>query len=299
MVCHVLRYTAAFAKIRALLDQRTLGDLVMIDHIEQVGFRHDAHSYVRGNWRKAKETAPMILAKSCHDMDLLQYFAQSRCTSISSVGELTHFKTENRPQEARDRCLECPLQETCPYSAKLIYLEGFRKSADPQGWPFNVLATGFLTEDILTKALMEGPYGRCVYACDNDVVDHQAALITFENGVKATFRMTAFTKYGGRQIKFYLTKGELELDETAGEIRIRPFQGTDSVLRIAELSPGTSGHGGGDDRMIDALYHHLSAKTAQVDTTLENSIDSHLMAFAAEKSRIHGGKRIQMSRKKR
>lgn len=296
MVCHVLRYTVAFAKIRELLDQRVIGDLVMIDHIEQVGFRHDAHSYVRGNWRNTKETSPMILAKSCHDMDLLRYFTQSRCKTISSVGDLVHFRKENRPPEATERCLQCPLQDSCPYSAKLIYLDGFAKSADPQGWPFNVLATGNLTLDVLAKALTEGPYGRCVYDCDNDVVDHQAVMMSFENGVKATFRMTAFTKYGGRLIRFYGTKGELELDETAGEIRIRPFLGNDQVLRIQDLSPGTSGHGGGDDRMIDALYATLTNQSGKIETSLKDSLESHLMAFAAEESRLKGGKQIRIRR---
>ena len=223
LVCHVLRYAPAFLKIAELLAAGAVGRLVSIQATERVGFWHQAHSYVRGNWRRSEETTPMILAKCCHDLDLLQFYAKSKSKSISSVGDLTLFKAENAPEGSAKRCLDCKHVDTCAYSAKRIYIQWWREG-EQDHWPQTVLTTQSpLTEEILTKALQEGPYGRCVYACDNDVVDHQIVQMTFENGVKASLTMTAFTATTGRIISFYGTQGELVLDETEDCIKVRPF----------------------------------------------------------------------------
>ena len=136
----------------------------------------------------------IIMAKCCHDLDLIQYYAKSKCRSVSSVGELTFFNKENQPKGAADRCLSCQYVESCPYSAKTLYLDRWKKMYSPEDyWPYNVVVAAPVTEEKLTDALRNGPYGRCVFACDNDVVDHQLTLMSFENGVKATLTMTAFT----------------------------------------------------------------------------------------------------------
>lgn len=295
LVCHVLRYAPAFVKIAELLRAGEIGELVAIQALEQVAFWHYAHSFVRGNWRRRDETAPMILSKCCHDLDLLQYYAGSRCKSVSSVGDLRYFRAENAPQSSAERCLDCPLAESCPYSAKRAYLDTFEALNRPASvWPHIQVCSAFpLTRDALKDALLTGPYGKCVYRCDNDVVDHQITELTFENGVKASLTMMAFTPDVGRTMKFFGTRGEIDLDEEAGFLRLRPFGGTQKEYKISELAADCTAHGGGDGGLIDALYDVLCGKEESA-TSLEASVESHLMAFCAEESRLSGGKLVSV-----
>ncbi len=287
-VCHVLRYAPAFRKAAELLQAGRIGRLAAIDATEQVAFWHQSHSFVRGNWRRTGETAPMILAKCCHDLDLLQWYAGSRCVSLSSVGELTFFKEENAPEGSAARCLDCALADSCPFSAKRIYLDAFR--GGKTNWPVNVISdVRPLTEEAVTEALREGPYGRCVFRCDNDAVDHQLTLMTFENGVKASLTMTAFTKDSGRIIYFRGTAGELILNEETDRITLKVFGGENEEWKIAELLADGSGHGGGDTGLVNGLYEALLAGGA-APTALAASVESHLMGFAAERSRLAGGR---------
>lgn len=295
LVCHVLRYAPGFVKTAELLNSGVIGKLVSIQALEQVMYWHQAHSYVRGNWRRTEDTAPMILAKCCHDLDLLQYYAKSRCKSISSVGELTFFTPENAPKGAAKRCTECSLIETCPYSAKRIYVDKWHEEGClPTVWPHNQITTAYpITEQALYKALKEGPYGRCAFACDNDAVDHQLTQMTFENGVKAELLMTAFTAKGGRIYKFFGTLGELVLNEEEDEITVKPFGGAVQRIAIKPLIEGGYGHGGGDSGLVHQLYDILIGKGTN-ETTLEASIESHLMGICAEQSRLAGGKLVYL-----
>lgn len=290
MVCHVLRYTWANRTIMEVIRSGRLGRLIHIDHTEQICFWHFAHSYVRGNWRNTKVAAPMIMAKSCHDLDLLQQYAGSKCDSLSSVGELTWFKAENAPHGAAERCLDCQYQDTCPYSAKLKYLV-WRKRETPdwaRGWPYSVLTVDEPTDENLEAALKSGPYGRCVFRCDNNVVDHQTVTAMFENDVTATFNVTAFTKNMGRITKLHFSEGELIYEEEKGMVIEKPFAGED-VVHQNDINDNL-GHGGGDYGILNTLYNVLTKDEAEADTSLENSIESHLMAIAAEDSRVNGGK---------
>lgn len=291
LVCHVLRYSVPFVKLKELLDEGRIGRLVMIDAIEQVTFWHQAHSYVRGNWRRAEDTTPMILAKCCHDLDLLQYYAGSRCESVSSVGDLTYFTKQNQPEGAADRCSDCKFKESCPYSAYNIYFER-------TCWPTNVLTAPYEpTKENVTKAIEEGPYGRCVFACDNDVVDHQIVTATFENGVKANLKMTAFTRDSGRIIKFHGTTGEIYFDESKIVIKpyVKMFKNTnEEVIDCNKLvNPDDFGHAGGDGKIVEALIRMLDGEE-NPETSLEKSIESHLMGIAAEKSRLNGGELVKI-----
>lgn len=294
MVCHVLRYTVMINKLKEIIDNGGIGKLVSIDQMENVGSWHQAHSFVRGNWRNSVETSPMILQKCCHDMDLLQYFAGAKCHSISSMGSLFHFKKENQPAGASDRCVSCKYVNSCPYSAKKIYIDMWKDSGAAENrWPMNVITDAYpLTEEAIYKAIEEGPYGRCVYACDNDVVDNQTVIMQFENGVTATLRMEGFTKKGGRDIRFFGTEGELSMDEEGNFITLRRFFGEEKTWKINELTDDLVGHGGGDHRMIDKLYEVIAQKNENVDTCIENSVESHYMALAAEESRVKGGQLV-------
>lgn len=294
VVCHVLRYAPAFIELKKVLDSGECGELVMIDTIEQVSYWHQAHSFVRGNWRNREQTSPMILQKCCHDLDLLQYYANSKCKTLSSIGDLKHFKKCNQPEGAADRCEECKYVDECCYSARGIYIGNWKAIGSPDNcWPYNMLTTEYpLTEENIRNAIKTGPYGRCVYACDNDVVDHQIVSMTFENGIKANLRMTAFTQSGGRIMKFYCTKGEFELDEATNIVTIRVFNKPDRIIDVNALIDKSDNHGGGDAGLINAFYETLCGRGSP--TALESSVESHLMALKAEQSRLKKGELLRV-----
>ncbi len=298
MVCHVLRYTVAMRKLKEILNSGLIGRLVSIDQTENVVFWHEAHSYVRGNWRNRAMSTPMIMAKCCHDLDLLQDFTGSKCHAVSSMGSLAYFKACNQPKDAADRCVHCKYVESCKYSAKKIYIDMWKKCGCPANtFPFNLISDVYpLTEEALRQAITEGPYGRCVFACDNDVVDNQTMIMQFENGVTATLKMEAFVKDGGRDIRFFGTEGELVLCEAEGTITLKKYFGEDTVWKLTDLTDDLEGHGGGDHRMIDQLYELMTDSNATADTSIDNSLESHYMALAAEESRLNGGMLVEISK---
>ena len=277
-VCHVLRYTSFFSKLKELLEHGVIGQLISIQHNENIGYYHFAHSFVRGNWRNEKESSPIILAKSCHDMDIMLWLAGADCIKLSSFGSLTHFKKENAPGGAPSRCLDgCPARVDCPYYAPKTYLTSYTE------WPVSVISMDRSLE-ARTKALKEGPYGRCVYHCDNDVADHQVVNMEFANGVTAAFTMSAFTKEISRTIKLMGTQGEIRGAFEKNEIEIMNFgRGTREVIYFDKSAYG---HGGGDDQLMREFVRLLQQESAQEAlTSVDVSVQSHLMAFAAELSR--------------
>lgn len=301
MVCHVLRYNVMVKKLKALLDAGAIGRLISMDQTENVGYWHQAHSFVRGNWRNREETTPMIMQKCCHDLDLIQYFIGSRCKSVASMGALSYFKAENRPEGAADRCLDCKYQNKCKFSAKKIYLDGWIEGGKRDTIPY-ILITDVLplTEEALTISLRETNYGKCVFACDNNVVDNQTLIMQFENGVTATLKMEGFTARGGRDFRFFGTEGELELYEEEDKIILRRFMEAPQVWKISELvddlgGQGTGNHGGSDHRMFDNLYKIYFTDKLNASSSIEGSVESHYMALAAEKSRLSGGQLIDMT----
>ncbi|MBQ7995542.1 MAG: Gfo/Idh/MocA family oxidoreductase [Bacilli bacterium] len=293
IVCHVLRYAPAYKKAAELIDSGAIGKLIDINALEQVGYWHIAHSFVRGNWRNSEETSPMILAKCCHDMDLLQYFAKSKAKSVSSIGDLSYFKKENQPKDAADKCDECKYDKTCPYSAYRTYVERWKEAGMPDTmWPQNVVCLEHpLTEEKIINAYKHNKYGRCVFACDNNVVDHQTTNILFENGVTANLTMLGFTQTNSRIYRFHGSIGEIVLDEERKELVYKPFGGQSEIFPFSKILKTEVGHGGGDLALIEALYDSLTNQSG-LSTVLESSIESHLMAFAAEASRLKDGKAI-------
>lgn len=284
-VCHVLRYTKYTRKIKELLQSGCIGDIVSIQHLEQVKYWHQAHSFVRGNWRNSQESSPMILAKSCHDLDWLRYIMDCSCLRVSSFGSLYHFRSENKPAAAAERCLDCPqeIENSCPYSAKRFYLGRVRKGEIH--WPLDVLCPN-PDENSITEALRTGPYGRCVYACDNDVVDHQVVNMEFANGRSVSFTMTAFTLDGGRKTTIFGTHGQLIGD--GSKIEVCRFNDESRLIidTAASSDDVSGGHGGGDGGIVDSLQNAiLSPASAENLSDPEVSLESHLIAFAAEISR--------------
>lgn len=271
------------------------GKLVEIQALEQVAYWHYAHSYTRGNWRNYRVAAPMILAKCCHDLDLLQWYAKSACDTVSSVGALTFFKEENTPEGAAKRCTDCRYEQTCPYSAVKYYIESWKRAGCPENiWPINILTQDFpLTEEKILQALKTGNYGRCVFACDNDVVDHQHVSMTFTNGVNATLTMMAFTQDCGRVMRFFGTYGEIVLDEQKNVIEVGIFGKERENISINKLVEGGYGHGGGDTGLVEELYRVLTGESNN-PTSLAASVESHLMGIRAEESMRCGGQRLKV-----
>jgi len=289
MVCHVLRYAPAFTKLQQLLDSGVIGKLVSIDVLEQVYYLHYSHSFVRGNWHSEEETSPMILAKCCHDLDLIQHYAGAPCKTVSSVGDLVWFKRENAPEGHAERCLDCKYVDTCPYSAKRIYLDKWRKDND---YVFTriLVYPNPLNEEEIMRAIREGRYGQCAYCCNNDVVDHQLVSMTFENGVTANLTMMGFTGDGGRVIRLFGTLGEIDLDEESGVVKQKIFGGEHTTWNIDDLvHDEAQAHGGGDYMLMRDMYDMVTGKI-EPPTALSESIESHLIGIAAEVSRHEGGK---------
>jgi predicted dehydrogenase len=285
-VCHVLRYTGYTQALKRLLDSGAIGKIVSIQHLEPVGYWHQAHSFVRGNWRNSVESSFMLMAKSCHDLDWLSYVVGERCLSVSSFGSLMHFKHSEKPAAAgaATHCLDCAFEPQCPYSAKKIYLG--RLAQGETGWPVDVV-TPEPTEATLTEALRSGPYGRCVYECDNDVVDHQVVNLLFESGATGVFTMTAFNQAAHRKTRIFGTLGEIYGD---GE-RIEHFDFlTDKTTILDTDSPDSSilgGHGGGDYGLMDRFVAAVAAgDQGLILSGADESIESHRMVFAAEQARL-------------
>ena len=299
-VAHVLRYTQFFTRIKELLDRNVIGQLQTVRHAEQVGYWHFAHSYVRGNWRRADASSPMILAKACHDFDILQWLIGSPCVELNSYGGLGHFSAANAPEGSTDRCDQgCKVERVCPYSAQRIYLE---KLAPADRWPHNVISLDTSAEG-LALALHDGPYGRCVYRCDNDVADHQIVSMRFANGVDASMTVSGFTRDNTRTIHLMGSHGEIAGDFTRNEITVTDFRIDD--MRTSQLSvPGEGMHGGGDEGLMADFIGRVQDRLRGGDrtmamTSLEQSVDSHFMAFAAEASRLKGTAiHLQQARKK-
>lgn len=291
LVCHVLRYTPFFGKIKELLMAGTIGDVISIAQVEAVGNVHYSHSYVRGNWHCEAESTPMLLAKCCHDLDMIQWLLDKPCKRVQSFGTLTHFTKENAPEGAPVRCADggCPIGETCPYNCIHHYYD--EKNNRRRSIITNGISAGFQpTDEDVLRALQTTDYGLCVYHANNDVVDHQVVNMEFAGGATATLTMNAFNA-GGRHIRIFGTKGELYAFMADQEITVYTFADKQKravpVVKTEESING--GHGGGDAGIIKELYEYLSGayegfRAADIQTSVKN----HLIGFAAEQSRHDG-----------
>ena len=295
-VCHVLRYAPFFQLIKKELDSGKYGKVETINMTENVAYWHQAHSYVRGNWRRAEDSTPMIVAKCCHDLDILVWLIGADCKYVSSMGSLSLFKKENKPTCATARCVDCPLVETCPYSAVKFYIHDKYEQGE-HGWPCDVL-TLKPTKESLLQALKEGPYGRCVFECDNDVVDHQVVNVEFDGGTTAHLTMTAFSKDCYREIHVHAEYGDIYGNMEENVLHCNIFGGETKDIDIAGLSKDKmAGHGGGDERLVQDVVDFYEGKAGVGLTTIEKSIMSHKIAFSAEESRVGHGVLIDVGEK--
>jgi predicted dehydrogenase len=298
-ICHVLRYAPFWRQLHEIVASGVLGDIITVEHRENVAYWHMAHSFVRGNWRNKALSSPMILAKCCHDLDVLVWNLASPVKRLSSVGSLLHYRPESVGPEIPSRCTDgCPIEPACPFSAIGIYVdyertfhegaagmaaEGLDPGA-PDRWPFNVI-TPDLSRQGRLRAIQTGPYGRCVYRCDNDVVDHQSVLMELENGASVNLIMHGHSNLEHRSLRYDGTRATLRARSLEpGEIEINYHGGpTERIL----VDSGVQGHGGGDEGIMADFLRVLQREIAPL-TTARVSLESHLLAFAAEEARLSG-----------
>ena len=293
VVCHVLRYTRLTELLRQLLSGGAVGRIISVQHLEPVGFWHFAHSYVRGNWRREDQSSPFLLAKCTHDVDWLSFIIGSRPARVSSFGRLTHFRPGEAPEGASGRCTDCPAEPGCPYSAVRIYgpgrPEGNTETDPARAYFADVVDPGGNRES-LWHALATGPYGRCVYSSDNDVVDHQVVNIEYEDGTTAALTATAFTAAGPRRTRIFGSHGEISIE--AGTISVYDFlTGTTAVHEVPATEPSVKGekHEGGDRGLVEAWVAALgTGDWSGIVSGLEESLVSHAVVFAAEEARRSG-----------
>lgn len=282
-VCHVLRYAPYFIKLREMIRSGMIGELISVQHLEPIEHIHMSHSYVRGNWHNSKQTTPIILAKSCHDLDILRWMVGKPCKSISAFGNLKWFRAENAPAGSTNRCTDgCAVESTCPYSALKIYHRD-------RSWTyvFDFPEDKSTHSDFIMEQLKTTNYGRCVYKMENDQPDHYVTSMEFEDNITVNFSMEAFTSYHGRRTRVMGSHGDIVGD-------MNEFIHTDFLTRketrwnVADAKSEfkNSGHGGGDWALATDWVNAIKKQDASLLTsTIDASIESHIMGFMAEKSR--------------
>ena len=284
IVCHVLRYTNFFSTLKDIIDSKELGKVISIQHNENIGNFHMAHSFVRGNWRRSDLSSSLIMQKSCHDMDILTWLVDSEAKCITSYGSLQYFKEENAPEHSSSRCLSCQAALECRFDARKSYLPIMGS------WPATAV-TGDQTQEGILAALETSPYGRCVYRCDNDVCDNQVVLIEFKNGVTVSFNLSAFTNKISRTIKVMCENGEIRGDDSINTIEITHFASNTIdgyEQRIIHTGNVAGGHGGGDTGLMIDFLNLLESGSGNSKSSINQSVESHIMAYAAEQSRLTG-----------
>ena len=276
-VCHVLRYHPYFMKIKELVDSGELGHIISINHRTSVGVDRTAHGFVRGIWRKEAVTNPMLMSKCCHDIDFLLWLTKTPCRKLTSFGSLRWFKEKNAPEGSADRCIDCRVERTCPFSAIDLY----RVRRD---WIANFdVPQGKTIDEVIEDQLRYGLYGRCVYRCDNDVVDHQIVSMEMESEVTVNFSMDIFTLKDNRETHISLTEGEIDGDETI--LRVRKFRGaTEKVYDFSDIAH-TPFHAGADLAIMADFIDAIQTGRCSLVTSIDRSVESHRICFEAERSR--------------
>ncbi|MFZ2905340.1 MAG: Gfo/Idh/MocA family oxidoreductase [Cyclobacteriaceae bacterium] len=275
-VCHVLRYAPYFVKLRELMRSGAIGEIISVQHLEPIEHVHMSHSYVRGNWHNSKQTTPIILAKSCHDLDILRWMIGKPSKSIHAFGDLKWFTKKNAPEGSTARCTDgCKIESECPYSALEIY---YRKRH--YNYVFDLPEDKEKQAEYVLDRLKTTNYGRCVYRMENDQPDHYITNILFDNNITASFSMEAFTSYEGRRTRVMGSHGDIVGNMTS--FTITNFKSG----KKEEWKETTDGHGGGDWRLVENWVQAVAQHNPTLLTsTIDQSIESHIMGFMAEESR--------------
>ena len=276
-VCHVLRYHPYFIKLKELACSGELGNIISINHCTSVGVDRATHSFVRGLWSREADTNPMLISKCCHDIDFLLWLTKTRCRKITSFGSLRWFRSKNAPEGSAERCVDCKVEAQCPFSAVDLY----RVRRD---WISNFdIPQGKTIDQVIEDELREGKYGRCIYHCDNDVVDHQIVSMEMDSEVTINFSMDLFTLKDHRKTHICLTEGEIDGNETL--LRVRRFRGgAETVYDFSNLSHQPF-HAGADLDIVADFIDAIHSEEKYLRTSIDLSVESHRICFEAERSR--------------
>lgn len=300
------RYNRIYSRVRQIMDSGEVGTLMNVDCAENIGYWHFALSYVRGIHRLCEMSHSFVMAKGIHDIDLVTWFAGAPASKVASFGSLSFFTEKNAPQGAPERCTDgCPVEETCEFSAMKQYvkpgqpdipyrlLSGMSLDAardfvrDPR---FRTLASVVSPEDLSVegrmKALEETDFGRCVFRGNNDVIDHQTVSIEFENGVVASFQLSAFSLIWERTLNLHGTRGEIRSADFSGRLQLRTFN--PGKVRSERIRYHGIIHGGGDETILLEFFGAAGKGHRHTLTSAANSLESHFICFAAEKARLSG-----------
>ncbi len=281
VVCHVLRYTPFYVEMKKVLESGVIGDIQAVHHIENIGNWHFGHSFVRGHWNNAAESTPMIVAKCCHDMDILNFLVGKKCLKISSFGGLYYFKKENAPEGAAERCESCQHNKTCQFSA-FQYLS----VREPMPMFREIVSKAAENGEFLAD-LAKSQYSQCVYSCENDVCDRQTVSIEYEGGATVSFTASAFTADTSRQTKIMGTKGEIEGKIEDDVFYVRDFASGNETAHYVN-TPKTM-HAGGDEKIMAGFCEALrNPEEGLKKYSAAMSLQGHEMAFAAEQARVCG-----------
>ena len=276
-VCHVLRYHPYFMKVKELVDSGELGHIISINHRTSVGVDRAAHGFVRGIWRSERLSNPMLMSKCCHDIDFLLWLTKTPCRKLTSFGSLRWFKAKNAPEGSAERCIDCGVESHCPFSAVNLYQVR-------RDWIANFdVPEGKTIDDVIEDQLREGLYGRCVYHCDNDVVDHQIVSMEMESEVTINFSMDIFTLKDCRETHISLTEGEIDGDEN--RLRVRRFRGAEETVYDFSGLAHQPFHAGADLAIVADFIDAIRTGRRDLVTSIERSVESHRICFEAERSR--------------
>ena len=276
-VCHVLRYHPYFMKVKELVDSGELGHIISINHRTSVGVDRAAHGFVRGIWRSERLSNPMLMSKCCHDIDFLLWLTKTPCRKLTSFGSLRWFKAKNAPEGSAERCIDCRVESRCPFSAVDLYQVR-------RDWIANFdVPEGKTIDDVIEDQLREGLYGRCVYHCDNDVVDHQIVSMEMESEVTINFSMDIFTLKDCRETHISLTEGEIDGDEN--RLRVRRFRGAKETVYDFSGLAHQPFHAGADLAIVADFIDAIRTGRRDLVTSIERSVESHRICFEAERSR--------------
>lgn len=279
-ICYVLHFHPYFRKLYELVHSGEYGKIISINHKAPVGIDRMSHVYVRGIWNKKSTSGPLLTSKCCHDIDFITWITHGRCSKISSFGSLLWFRSENAPEGASEYCVDCVAEPKCPFSAVNLY-----KVRHDWVSNFDVPEDSSLDE-VIEKVLREDPYGKCVYKCDNDVVDHQVLIMEYENGVTVNFTMDVFTTSNVRTTHIQLTNGEIYGDEYS--IKATNFHTRHTKEFDFSHCLGAPFHAGADFLTVENFVDAINSGASHSSNDIYDAIESHRICAAAEESRLSG-----------
>ncbi len=293
-LCHVLRYTEFYSTIKKILLDGEIGRPISLAMSEHISYGHMGAAFVRGKWRSQSTCfAPLLLAKSCHDLDIMTWLMEPyRPTAVSSFGSNLQFTKENKPKNAPHRCYDgCEHLESCPYSAKSNYAEHDAWSV----YVFDALADeGGLSFEEKEKALKtDNPFGICAWDFDREGnADHQTVNVCFEGGATATFSLIGGTARAQRSLHLVGTAGEIfgVFEDNRITVRkIAPHNEKWFEERVIKTRAPEDGHAGGDLALIEDFADILNGTAPDFRACdLDSATDAYRIAFAAETSKNEG-----------